>query len=116
MKKISKALFIGLLITGLLVACGGGSDPESVAKKFIKAISKADFKEAAKYASEGSQETLEGMQLMMAMAGEDEMMSGMPSEIDDLKVVSSTIDGDTAVVHLGAAGDAQPIKRVENGK
>ncbi|HLU51259.1 MAG TPA: hypothetical protein VKZ42_03780 [Flavobacteriaceae bacterium] len=83
-----------LLVLGVLfiaVSCGKSNSPEAVAEKFLNHMANAEFAEAKKLCDSDTA-ALVGM--MEGMGGETEM----EGEKEKIEILSSTVDGDNAVV------------------
>lgn len=104
MKQI---LIVILLLATLLaaVACGKKDNPESVADAFLTALEKQDFEGAKKYATTESEAMLAIIQSFMSQMKEEDM--GKYSH----KIISSTVDGDSAQVTYETWSSLTPEER-----
>ena len=105
-KIVAASVFAAIL---LLTSCGGGaSAPKDVTVKFLEATTKADFKEANKYASE---ETIKMLDMIKAFA------SMKPDSVKnkkvEIEVIEEKIDGDNATVRYKQNGKENAIKLVK---
>ena len=104
MKKI---LFTFSLLVCLLLASCSGNSPKVVAEKFLKAINKADFKEAKKYCDKDSQELLSIMESFSK--GEDAEKAKAKASDDDFTITKVEEDGDKAKVYYKAKDSEKEI-------
>ncbi len=114
MKKKITAILSIIALLSLLAACGGGSDPESVAKSFMDALLKGNFSKAAKYATEESAQALN----MLAAFG-DQALGDQAAELEkvEYKITGSSINGDNATVTIESEGQSSDLNlQKESGK
>lgn len=116
-----KTLRFGVLALALgsFIACGGDSDkaegPAGVAEAFLNAIENGKFNKAKKYASEDSQEALEGMANMAEMGenlGDGEEHT--PGKIVIGEVTESE-DGNSATVAYTKDGSDMSLEMIKEG-
>ncbi len=95
-----KNLALLFLTVVLFTSCSKDAGPRPVAEKFLEAMQKHDYTEAAKY---GSKETMKLLQQLEKV----EALEGGPKESQAKKVtiVSEDIQGDIAVVYFTEEGD-----------
>lgn len=87
--------------TFLLASCSSGS-PESTVKRYVKSIGDRDFVEAQKCATGSMAESL-----TVFVGASDEILEELKPILDmmaSIEVLSSKIDGNTAVVQIEGMG------------
>ena len=92
MKKIIQLVVIMLTTTLFLTSCNNSSDPEAVAKNYIKALNNNDFKKAAEYCDEKTAELLKTLEPLAKMAGKEGK--------SDYEFVKSVIKTDKATIYF----------------
>ncbi len=110
--KTLKALLLVMVVSAFMSACGGSTanDPKSVAEAFLTAMNNQNYDKAKKYATEGSQESLETMSKMAEMAAG---LSDEKPEPKEIVVGESEVDGDNAVVHYTEDGNDMTLDLVK---
>ncbi len=93
MKRYVKNIAFSALCL-LAVACGGGNEPESVAKKFLEATTSGEIAEAKKYTDEQTGMMLGMTESMITPEKKAEMAKQKP----DIEILSSEVKDSTAVV------------------
>jgi hypothetical protein len=109
MKKLLFSLAFLAFAAMTIVSCGGKSDPKSVAKSFLEASIKMDYKTAKKFATPETVKMLEMLESFPNMANDSlknlaknckVIIKGEPKiEIDKCTVVATTIVGDQTKVY-----------------
>ncbi len=104
-----KLVFVVLLLSLVLAACGGGSDgggkPVDVVKKVMKAMETLDTDEARKYVCAAHKDAIPDMAEEFAEFEEfgadvEEVMSAFKIEMTNMEYEEKSKDGDKAVVHI----------------
>jgi major membrane immunogen (membrane-anchored lipoprotein) len=109
--KIRKLLFVGLLLSLVLVACGGGDggdEPVDVVKKAMQAVEKMDLDKAAEYVCEAQKEDFtSSFDLGSGLAGltgaeldPEKVLDAMTIKMEDMEYEETSKDDDKAVVHM----------------
>ncbi len=113
MKKLIN-LGLVLALASFMVSCGGKSEPQDVAKKFMKALLDQDFDKAKKYSSKSTVAMLQMMESMMKMGGEEGLkMPGMEAGFDAIKWGETKVDGDTAVCWYTVGGEESTKEKID---
>lgn len=107
MKKLVNLFLV--VVAFAMFACGGGSNPEAVAEKFLVAIEDGNYDEAKKHCTESTGQIIDQLASMTAMQGDS-----AKKEPKKIEIVSSEISGDTsAVVKYKADGEEKSIDLVK---
>jgi|GEM_PF-1107682 len=98
MKTTLKQIALAALVA-LIVACGGGDTPKSVAENFLKALNKMDYEAAKKYGSEDTGKLLD------MMSGFAKMMPDSAKKERSFEIKDEKIEGDKATVTYTESGE-----------
>ena len=71
MKKIIQLAVVMLSTTLFLTSCKNASDPESIAKEYVKALNNNDFKKAAEFCDENTAKLMTSLEQLSKLAGSD---------------------------------------------
>jgi len=105
--KTGQLLFVALLFTLVLAACGGGGDgekPVAVVEKVVKAMESLDVEEASKYFCADKQDELaqtldSGFEELEALGMDpDELLDAFKLKMSDMKYEEKSKDDNKAVV------------------
>lgn len=105
--------FTAILITGVLVAgtlgCGAPADtPDAVALQFMEHVVRMEYQEASELGTESTQQLLSFLVMMTSGMSPEDLQDEVGTP-DEITVVSSRVDGDSAVVVLSAGGEEESI-------
>ena len=107
--KTRKLLFVVLLLSMVLTACGGGSSggdkPVDAVKGVVKAMEKLDVSEARKYVCAAHKDAIPDLESDLAELEElgidaEKFLDAMKVEMSDMKYEEKSKDDDKAVVHV----------------
>ena len=87
------------IIVLVIVSCGGGDTPKSVAENFLKALNKMDYETAKKYGSEDTGKLLD------MMSGFSKLMPDSAKQERSFEMKDEKINGDKATVMYTASGE-----------
>ena len=93
-----KYLLSSILVL-VIVSCGGGDTPKSVAENFLKALNKMDYETAKKYGSEDTGKLLD------MMSGFSKLMPDSAKQDRSFEMKDEKINGDKATVLYTASGE-----------
>lgn len=98
MKSLFKYLLSSILVL-VIVSCGGGDTPKSVAENFLKSLNKMDYETAKKYGSEDTGKLLD------MMSGFSKLMPDSARQERSFEMKEEKINGDKATVTYTASGE-----------
>lgn len=113
-KKLQFLSLTFLLI--LFISCSQNpyKTPESITTKFLSALTRFDFKEAARYGTEKTARDMEVIEKIMDMIGLEELERFKNASF---KILSTSLNMDEAIVKYQINGAAEKMKTVlDNGK
>ncbi|MEM7571430.1 MAG: hypothetical protein AAF433_00965 [Bacteroidota bacterium] len=121
MRNSILTLLAMVLTAGMFTSCGdaaAGKSPEEVVVAFTNAVAEMDFRTAKKYASAGSQETLDALAGMATMAA-GSLTDEQRAEMEEAKIsvgdVNCTVDGESCSCSASKAGDSEMLNLVNEG-
>jgi hypothetical protein len=94
MKKIIQLAVVMLSTTLFLTSCKNASDPESIAKEYVKALNNNDFKKAAEFCDENTAKLMTSLEQLSKLAGSDAKSKDKSS----YEFVKSDIKSDIATI------------------
>ena len=102
---MTKHFFRSIALLGmiLLVSCSS-SGPEQVTRNFIDSMNDGDFEEAKKYATTDTKSMLS---MMESFGVKDQLADMTDSEKENLDIISTTVNGNTAICKITTGEDGE---------